>query len=162
MKSNGIPDGLPCQAECSGIKIFNSKIKTGILRWVELYFRLVMKFENQAIIQYLPISGISIFLQIFLPITNLIDINIAGLQNNQDGIRMKKSFFLLYAFLFLGLCACSKHVENKFPATTAQGQIEDLKKFPQNLEVYAKLTGPNKRLLTSLEQEQMAGKYINL
>ncbi len=129
---------------------------------MELYFRLVMKFENQAIIQYLPISGISIFLQIFLPITNLIDINIAGLQNNQDGIRMKKSFFLLYAFLFLGLCACSKHVENKFPATTAQGQIEDLKKFPQNLEVYAKLTGPNKRLLTSLEQEQMAGKFINL
>ena len=100
-----------------------------------------MKFENQAIIQYLPISGISIFLRIFLPITNLIDINIAGLQNNQDGIRMKKSFFLLYAFLFL--CACSKHVENKFPATTAQGQIEDLK-IPQNLEVYAKLTGPNK------------------
>lgn len=76
---------------------------------------------------------------------------------------MNKLISLMVLVMAMVLSACSKHVEKTLPVPKEYGQQpEDLKKFPQDLEIYAKLAGPDQKLLTSAEQEQMVKKFLDI
>lgn len=75
-------------------------------------------------------------------------------------MRNKIVILLCVAFCFLAACA------KKQPAPPIPPQekaiIQDLAEFPQNLEVYAKNVGPNKRLISQAAQAEMDHTFNQL
>ncbi len=71
----------------------------------------------------------------------------------------RKNIFLLILCIFLTACA-KKAPEIKPPSPTGP-EIRDLVDFPQNLEVYAKIAGPNRQLLSQARQDEMEKSFIN-
>lgn len=77
---------------------------------------------------------------------------------------LPQNYFLLFALLALLLLG-SGCARKKIPAAPGAQQAEilaDLKNFPQNLEVYAKLSHPHERLLSQADQEYLASRFLDI
>lgn len=69
---------------------------------------------------------------------------------------------IIFLFIFILLTACAKKPQQPvLPKNQGEIELQDLKEFPQNLEVYAKAVGPNKRLLSPQRQDEMFHSFIN-
>lgn len=69
---------------------------------------------------------------------------------------------IIFLFIFILLTACAKKPQQPvLPKDQGEIELQDLKEFPQNLEVYAKAVGPNKRLLSPQRQDEMFHSFIN-
>lgn len=75
---------------------------------------------------------------------------------------MLKKYIALF-FICLALSACArKPAPTPSPAPESQLEIQDIKNFPQNLEVYAAQAGADRRLVSAQVQEEMFHKFINI
>lgn len=61
------------------------------------------------------------------------------------------------------LSACAKKAPHpRLPESQTQTTLADLREFPQNLEVYAKAVGPDKRLLSEAEQDALYASFVKI
>lgn len=67
---------------------------------------------------------------------------------------------LALCLFFLSACAAKKPKPTVHTRTS--GVIEDINQFPQNLQVYAKLANPDKRLLPRENQDSLDAKFNNI
>lgn len=68
----------------------------------------------------------------------------------------------LFLALLILVSACAKKPSLPPPVTPARESIADLRDFPQNLEVYAREAGSNKRLLSADSQATMNATFHNI
>lgn len=72
-------------------------------------------------------------------------------------------YLLIFFILALLIPGCAKKPSQPLAPPARQEQtLQDLRDFPQNLEVYAKRAGPDKRLLNAQRQEEMSGAFLNI
>lgn len=69
---------------------------------------------------------------------------------------------LILLLLACALCACAKNAPQPAYSPRAEAPIADLREFPQNLDVYAREAGPNKRLLPEGAQAALNRSFINI
>lgn len=74
---------------------------------------------------------------------------------------MSRIFLLLIPLLFF-FTGCSKNVHPPKPPVPESAEIADLKKFPQNLELFASEYGTHKRLLSSSRQGELAHSFQDI
>lgn len=74
---------------------------------------------------------------------------------------LKKYIALLFICLLLSACA-KKPAPPPSPAPESQLDIQDIKNFPQNLDVYAARAGGDRRLLSAQVQEEMFHKFLSV
>lgn len=78
-------------------------------------------------------------------------------------IKSRSIIFCLWIFfLVITATSCARKKIPSQPESQPEEVLADLKTFPQNLEVYAKMHHPDKRLLSRAEQEDFARRFRNI
>lgn len=74
-----------------------------------------------------------------------------------------RHYLLLFLILALLLPACAKKASRQ-PAPSVQEEetLQDLRDFPQNLEVYAKRAGSDRHILSAQRQEELSRIFLNI